>query len=634
MSAFLPGGGLPRCTVLDKGDGSRVHAGLEDPNQLLEYLYEDSKTVLECLHRGARVSNNGPCLGYRDGDGPYQWIHYNEVIEKAEAIGSGLVSLGSSPGEDTFVAIYSQNRPEWIMCEHACYSYSMVVVALYDTLGKDSCRYILDQTKCTTAICDNSEKVNSLLLLCDELPNLRNIIKIDDVTPEEKARASKINVNLLQLSELEPATPNSLATLCYTSGTTGDPKGAMLDHRSVVANSAGLYSQMKDSVRIEPNDTLLSYLPLAHMLERVIETLMYCEGSQVAFYRGDVKLLMDDLKCARPTVFPCVPRLLNRIYDKVLAGVAESWLKKSIFDMALKYKEREVQKGIIRQNSIWDTLIFKKVQNLLGGRVRLLVSGAAPLSPKVLLFLRAVLGVPVLEGYGQTEATAGTNLNVLGDPTVGHVGPPSMSVKIKLIDVPEMDYYIKDNKGEICFKGPICFRGYFGNAKKTADTIDSDGWIHSGDIGEWLPNGALKIIDRIKHIFKLSQGEYVAPEKIENVYIRCPLVAQIFVYGDSLQSYLVGIIMPDEESAFAWASKRGLKKDLQELSVNETFKEAVMTDLNRLGKENGLKSFEQANKIQLRKFQFKLNCSLWKMVFSRLLLRQNDHKLRKYMKLN
>ena len=200
--------------------------------------------------------------------------------------------------------------------------------------------------------------------------------------------------------------------------------------------------------------------------------------------------------------------------------------------------------------------------------MRLLTSGASPVSADVLLFLRICFGCCVLEGYGMTETSCLISITPLGDAQLGHVGAPTPACEVKLADLPEMGYTNADSpspRGEICVRGPILFRGYYKDEAATRETIDAEGWLHTGDVGAWLPGGRLKIIDRKKNIFKLAQGEYVAPEKIENVYARSPLVMQSFVYGDSLRAQLVAVVVPDPEAMLPWAAQRGLPQDLRAL---------------------------------------------------------------------
>lgn len=285
----------------------------------------------------------------------------------------------------------------------------------------------------------------------------------------------------------------------------------------------------------DSTDVMISFLPLAHMLERCCENALYMQGGSVGFYLGDIRRLSDDMKALKPTMTPAVPRLLNRIYDKVQAEINGSCIKKMLFNMAISAKESEIKRGVVRNNSFWDMLVFRKVQEGMGGRLRLMLVGSAPLAENVLTFIRCALGCLVVEGYGQTECCAPISLTIQGDHVPGHVGPPVACCCIKLVDVPEMEYWAAKNQGEVCVKGTNVFSGYYKDPEKTQEVIDQEGWHHTGDIGMWMPNGTLKIIDRRKHIFKLSQGEYIVPEKIENIYSRSQYVHQVFVYGESLK---------------------------------------------------------------------------------------------------
>ncbi|CAG7817148.1 unnamed protein product, partial [Allacma fusca] len=202
-----------------------------------------------------------------------------------------------------------------------------------------------------------------------------------------------------------------------------------------------------------------------------------------------------------------------------MTGANDSTLKRIIMNTAVLYKGREVERGILRRDSIWDQLVFRKVQDLLGGNVRIIMSGGAPINNEILHFFRCALGCTVVEGYGQTECTGAVGITHPKEVKAGHVGPPVPCAAIKLIDVPEMNYFTENDQGEICIRGPLVSKGYYKNPEETEKTFGKDGWMHTGDIGTWLPNGVLKVIDRKKHIFKLSQGEYVAPEKIEIIYL-------------------------------------------------------------------------------------------------------------------
>ncbi|WAQ97516.1 ACSL5-like protein, partial [Mya arenaria] len=292
----------------------------------------------------------------------------------------------------------------------------MCIVPLYDTLGIEACNYIINQAELSLIICDKNEKVTNLLGRMSETPNLRILVVMETITDDVKALAQKHSIDLIQYSDLEPSGPDDLAVVCYTSGTTGLPKGAMLTHENCLAPTLACTNLFdSNNLIVKPDDVLISYLPLAHSYERLCEACMYSCGGKIGFFQGDVRKLMDDIKELKPTVFPSVPRLLNRVFDKVMAGASVSAIKSKMLNMALASKEAEIKSGIIRKNSWWDKLVFSKIQESLGGRVRLLTTGSAPLSPKILMFLRCCVGAPVLEGYGQTECGAICTLQVPGD---------------------------------------------------------------------------------------------------------------------------------------------------------------------------------------------------------------------------
>ncbi|XP_036241598.1 long-chain-fatty-acid--CoA ligase 5 isoform X2 [Molothrus ater] len=592
-------------------EGGARRAALLTDNNLLSYYFEDAKTLYEVFQRGVSISGNGDCLGYRKPKQPYQWLTYKQVSDRTKYLGSGLLQKGCQPSSSQYIGIFAQNRPEWIISEYACYTYSMVAVPLYDTLGPEAIVYIVNKADISVVICDTPAKAEILLKNCEDkkTPCLKIIVLMDLFDKELKDRGAKVGIEILSLQEVEelgknnirepvPPRPEDLSVVCFTSGTTGNPKGAMLTHQNVVSNAAAFLRCTENTIECTSSDVAISYLPLAHMFERVVQTVVYSCGAKVGFFQGDIKLLTDDMKTLKPTLFPVVPRLLNRVYDKIQSG-ANTPVKNFLLKFAVFMKTAEIKQGIIRNDSIWDKLIFKKIQETMGGRVRIMVTGAAPISPSVLTFLRAALGCQIFEAYGQTECSAGSTFSMPGDWTTGHVGAPLACNIIKLDDVEEMSYFSSNNEGEVCIKGPNVFKGYLKDPEKTAEAIDKDGWLHTGDIGKWLPNGTLKIIDRKKNIFKLAQGEYIAPEKIENVYIRSAPVAQVFVHGESLRSFLIGIVVPDAEMLPEFAAKLGVKGSFEELCKNPVMKRAILDDMIQLGREAGLKSFEQVKDLYI-----------------------------------
>uniref|UniRef100_A0A8C9DUT2 Long-chain-fatty-acid--CoA ligase n=1 Tax=Prolemur simus TaxID=1328070 RepID=A0A8C9DUT2_PROSS len=600
------------------GEGAR-RSTLLDSDEPLEYFYDDVRTLYEGFQRGIQVSNNGPCLGSRKPNQPYEWLSYKQVEDLAECIGSALLQKVFKITPDQFIGIFSQNRPEWVIIEQGCFAYSMVTVPLYDTLGAEAITYIVNKADLSLIFVDKPEKAGILLEGVENklTPGLKIIIVMDSYSSDLVERGKKCGVEIISMKAMEdlgranrqkpkPPAPEDLAIVCFTSGTTGNPKGALITHRNIVSDCSAFVKMTEKALALNASDTHISFLPLAHMYEQLLVCVMLCHGAKIGFFQGDIRLLMDDLKVLQPTIFPVVPRLLNRMFDRIF-GQANTTLKRWLLDFASKRKEAELRRGIIRNNSLWDKLIFHKIQSSLGGKVRLMITGAAPVSATVLTFLRAALGCQFYEGYGQTECGAGCCLSLPGDWTAGHVGAPMPCCFIKLIDVEEMNYMAAKGEGEVCVKGPNVFQGYLKDPVKTAEVLDKDGWLHTGDIGKWLPNGTLKIIDRKKHIFKLAQGEYIAPEKIENIYLRSEPVSQVFVHGESLQAFLIAIVVPDAETLCPWARKKGFDGTFEELCRNKDVKKAILEDMVRIGNDSGLKSFEQVKGIAIHPELFSIS---------------------------
>jgi long-chain acyl-CoA synthetase len=279
-------------------------------------------------------------------------------------------------------------------------------------------------------------------------------------------------------------------------------------------------------------------------------------------------------------------------------------IKKSLFDTAFEAKAEGLKEGYLT-HAVWDPIVFSSIKAKLGRRVRFMISGAAPLSVTVHQMLRVCFGIPVIEGYGQTEATAALTAGQMWDvKTTGHVGFPIGNTEIKLVDVPQMDYLSTDKpypRGEVCYRGPSACKGYFKSPDKTKELIDDNGWYHTGDVGQIDEIGRLKIIDRAKNIFKLSLGEYIAPEKLETVFAQSSFVLQNWVYGDSLKSRLVAVVHPNFENLTPWAKAKGHKDADKpaELVKDPAIIKTILDDMNDAGKKNKIRGFESLAAIYL-----------------------------------
>ena len=557
----------------------------------------------------------------------YTWETYGQVEEIAKQIGSGIINLGLTEEKAQylnykikFVSIYGKNTREWLLVDTANILYGFTTMPIYDTLGVEATEHMLNETELTTVFLTADHlKVIAEGIKSGSFKFVRNIVVMDAVNFTNELKQLGEGLNVLTLDDViaagqkniqpvpEEVDPQSILTFSYTSGTTGKPKGAMLTHANILAFVAG--SSHKDRVPILEGMCHISYLPLAHVFERIVFTYFVYRVGKVGVYTGNPRKLKDDLAILKPDVFVSVPRLFNKFYDAIQDKINKTTgFKKTLIDMALASKRYYYEHGGHIHHTIWDTLVFNKMKKVLGGNVKMLCTGSAPISDEVKLFLKLCFCCPFYEGYGQTEGLAAEFVTEAEDPTFGHVGGPLPHGEFKLIDVPEMNYFATDRddqgrlapRGEILFRGKAVIPGYYKNEKKTKETFDEDGWLHSGDIGTILPeSGALKIIDRRKNIFKLSIGEYVAPDKLTEVYKLVEGVSDIFVYGDSLKSCLIGIVFAEEPEIKKVAKKLNIEGSYDDLVANPQVVEQVVKNLAAATKAAQLKGFERIKKIEI-----------------------------------
>ena len=318
-------------------------------------------------------------------------------------------------------------------------------------------------------------------------------------------------------------------------------------------------------------------------------------------------------------MFPSVPRLYNRIYAKLKAGLdAATGCKKWLAGKAVAAKTANYERDGRVTHGCWDGIVFKKMKKLLGGRVRVMVTGSAPIDKAVIDFLKISFCCPIVEGYGLTESSGGACISDVADPLTGHVGGPLESVKFRLMDLPEMSYLSSDKpypRGEVQMYGPLIFKGYYKRPDKTAEAFTDDGWFRTGDVAMLYPNGSLKIIDRSKNIFKLSQGEYIAPEKIEGILSLSQFIAQTFVYGDSLKNNVVAIVIPEEEVVMKWAQSKNINSSFEELCKNADLKAEISQDMLRIAKEKKLSSLEKPKEFVLHHELFSIENNMLTSTF-------------------
>ncbi|XP_039808750.1 long chain acyl-CoA synthetase 4-like isoform X2 [Panicum virgatum] len=531
-------------------------------------------------------------LGHReivDGKaGAYVWKTYREVFDIASKIGNSIRSCGLAKGSRC--GIYGANCPEWIITMEACNAHGIYCVPLYDTLGAGAVEFILCHAEVEIAFAE--EKKIELLLKTLPKSNefLKMIVSFGKVTQEQKEEASKYGLSIYSWDEflslaadqefdLPVKEKADICTIMYTSGTTGDPKGVLISNASIICLIAG------------------------------VDRLLNCVNEK------DVKLLVEDIGVLKPTIFCAVPRVLDRIFSGLQAKISSGgFIKSTLFNLAYKFKQFRMMRGAKHDEAatICDKVVFSKVKEGLGGNVRLILSGAAPLATHVEEYLRVVTCAHVLQGYGLTETCAGSFVSLPNQMSmIGTVGPPVPNIDVRLESVPEMDYdaLASTARGEICIKGETLFSGYCKREDLTKEVL-VDGWFHTGDIGEWQPDGSMKIIDRKKNIFKLSQGEYVAVENLENIYGLVSAIDSVWIYGNSFESFLVAVANPNKEALESWAAANGISGDFESLCQNPKAKEYILGELSRIGKDKKLKGFEFIKDVHLEPVPFDMERDL------------------------
>uniref|UniRef100_A0A8C7P876 long-chain-fatty-acid--CoA ligase n=1 Tax=Oncorhynchus mykiss TaxID=8022 RepID=A0A8C7P876_ONCMY len=515
------------------------------------------------------------------------------------------------------IAIFCETRAEWMIAAQACFIYNFPLVTLYSTLGGAAIAHGLNETEITHIITSKDLLHSRLKDILLEVPRLQHIIVVDSKPTSWPGFPRGIMVHnmdavqeLVAVARRRPV-PSDIAVIMYTSGSTGIPKGVMISHSNIIAGVTGMAERIPD---LDETDTYIGYLPLAHVLELSAEMVCISHGCCIGY--SSPQTLADqstkikkgskgDTSVLKPTLMAAVPEIMDRIYKNVMTKVEEmSSVQRTLFVLAYNYKMEQITKGY--KTPLCDSLVFRKVRSLLGGHMRVLLSGGAPLSAATQRFMNICLCCPVGQGYGLTETCGAGTISEMWDYSTGRVGAPLICSEITLKDWEEGGYYSTDKphpRGEIVIGGPNVTMGYYKNEVKNREDffVDSNGqrWFCTGDIGEFHPDGCLKIIDRKKDLVKLQAGEYVSLGKVEAMLKNCPFVDNICAYANSDQSYVIGFVVPNQKQLMALAEQRGLRGSWEEICNNPDMERDVLHIITEAALSAKLERFEIPRKIRL-----------------------------------
>lgn len=636
-----------------KGKGtSSIYRSQLSLKRLITCTDHNLKTSFDHFQLAKRIWPNNHCLGVRIFDSvtnqwsnDYKFQTYKQVDERARQFGSGILSLvnvkkGKDLRDNKFiVTILSHNSPQWVITDLACQCYDLTNSSLYETLGGNTSEYILNITE-SPVLCFSKNNLYKILTLLPRLKYINTLICLDE---DNEHRLNAINDSLLRVSNLtnsfgetislysmkhvetigamsqipiNPPSPKSIYTICFTSGTTGLPKGVEITQQIIASGIAFALSTFKiPKHKMGKQLYDMCFLPLAHIFERQILSYDLARGIALGFlHKPDPLVLVEDLTILKPDCLALVPRILTKFESGIKTNLSKTAIQKSLAKGVIdaksaKFTTRSGMDKSIMNFLIYHPMLIDKVREGLGlNNTSFLITGSAPISKDTLLFLRSCLDIGMRQGYGSTESFAGICLSEPYEKDPGSCGAIGITAECRLKDVPEMNYFTsKELKGELQLRGPQIFSTYYKNKDATKEAIDEDGWFSTGDIAYIDGKGRLYIIDRVKNFFKLSHGEYIAPEKIENIYLSsCPFITQIFVFGNSLRSFLIGIVSVDINEIIKILNDLGEERhhhwDITTLLVNlnedSKLKTKLLTEINKFVCD-GLQGFEKLHNIYI-----------------------------------
>jgi long-chain acyl-CoA synthetase len=550
-----------------------------------------SSTLADLLPLSAERYGGAPAVRFKQ-DGAWIDCGFQQVLETVRSLSLGLIELGVEKGDK--VSILANTRPEWTYVDFAALSVGAVVVPIYQTNSPEECQYVLENSDAKVVVVEDDEQMEKIRAVRDRLPLLEQVVRmtgasedaisLEDLTARGAAR---------DLAEWEArwraVTPADICTFIYTSGTTGPPKGCVISH----GNYRAMLDMVNETSVVENEDVTYLYLPLAHSFALLVQLGSFDLGATLAYWERDPLKILPNLAEVKPTYFPSVPRIFEKIYTAATSGMEkEGGIKKAIFDWSLGVgrRMREAERAgrkpgflLRKRHEFADKQVLAKIRGLFGGKLRLAVSGAAPINPEILRFFDAA-GVIVLEGWGMTETSTAATISTPDDFKVGTIGKPFPGCEVRVAE-----------DGEILVKGPNVFQGYYKNEEATRETV-VDGWLHTGDIGEIDSEGFIKITGRKKDIIITAGGKNITPANLENEMKQHPLVSQCVVVGDR-KPYLVALVTLDPEEAVAYAKERGMPEDPARLAESPEIRREIEAHREKMNER--FARVEQVKKVAI-----------------------------------
>nr|XP_031846229.1 long-chain-fatty-acid--CoA ligase 4 isoform X2 [Nomia melanderi]XP_031846237.1 long-chain-fatty-acid--CoA ligase 4 isoform X2 [Nomia melanderi]XP_031846247.1 long-chain-fatty-acid--CoA ligase 4 isoform X2 [Nomia melanderi] len=620
-----------------KDERSITFRSIDPPKQMHIALEREKIDTLEkMLSWVTKLHNQKKCLGTRqilaEEDevqpngrifkkykmGEYKWKSYTEVERLTNSFSRGLKELGLTTHKN--IVIFAETRAEWMIAAYGCFKQNLTVVTIYATLGDDAIAHGINETEVDTVITSH-DLLPKFQRLLEKISVVKTIIYMEDQLKPTNTTGYKDGVRLIPFSDvikkgndstasLSLPQSNDTAIIMYTSGSTGVPKGVLLSHGNIISTLKAFC----DAVEIRQDDVFLGFLPLAHVFELLAESVCLLTGVPIG-YSSPLTMIDSSSKIQRgskgdasvlhPTCLTAVPLILDRISKGINEKVKKSGpFRQAIFNFAYEYKLKWSRRGY--DTPFFDKYIFGAARQVLGGKVRLILCGGAPLSPDTHTQVKNCLCVTVTQGYGLTETTSCATVMDVHDRSTGRVGAPTTVCDIRLENWEEAGYRVTDTphpRGEIVIGGNNVSAGYYKLPDKTSeDFFEEDGrqWFRTGDIGECHCDGCIKIIDRKKDLVKLQLGEYVSLGKVEAELKTCPVVENICVYGDAHKTYTVALVVPNHYYLEEIASNLGITgKSIEELCNNTQVEKAVLQELVEQAKKCNLQRFEIPGAVKL-----------------------------------